>query len=68
MNARTSAKSFICKSNGVPADKVTGPDLLECISNYTKEIDDLKMPKEKYKLTSSERVTLNRLQKKNTVF
>ena len=62
-------KTFTYKSNWVPADKVTDPDLLECISNYTKEIGDLNIFKEKSNLSSSERVTLNRLRRnKNIVF
>ena len=34
-------KSFISKSNWVPPDKGTDPDLIESINNFTKEIDEL---------------------------
>jgi hypothetical protein len=43
--------------------------LLECISNYTKEIDALTILKEKPNLSRSERFTLNELRKnKNLIF
>ena len=37
-NANKPQKSFISKSNWVPADKGTDPHLIECINNFTKEI------------------------------
>ena len=60
-------KSFISKSNWVPPDKGTDPDLIECINNFTKEIDELHVLREKSNLTIEEQLTLNNLRKNKVI-
>ena len=60
-------KSFISKSNWVPPDKGTDPDLIECINNFTKEIDELNVLREKPNLTIEEQLTLNNLRKNKDI-
>ena len=60
-------KCFISKSNWVPPDKGTDPDLIECINNFTKEIDELNVLREKPNLTIEEQLTLNNLRKNKDI-
>jgi len=62
-------KCFIAKSNWVPPDKGTDPDLIECINNFTTEIDELNVLREEEKtnLRIEEKLTLNNLRKNKDI-
>jgi len=55
------------KSNWVPDDKKVAPALLECIDNFTKEIENLQILKEKNNLPRDEFDALKRLSKKEDI-
>ena len=56
-------KSFISMSNWVSPDTRTDPDLLACINNFTMEIDELNVLREKSNLTIEENLAINNLRK-----
>jgi len=54
-------KTFTSKSNWVPPLKAMDPDLIECIDNFTDEIEHLEVLKEKPNLSPLESQTLKQI-------
>ena len=68
-NYTKNKKTFTLKSKWIPTDKVIDPNLLNCISDFTSEVDKLDLLREKENLSPSELSALRGIREhKNLVF